>query len=131
MLTLDLDIQQRLVIVPLSPGPLQHAHLVLLQPPPGGRLQLLPADLLPGLLLPRGLEARLEARLHAHAQRRVEGDLGLVAPHLGRGVGLCGARGADAEEGVAQGLDLERARGVGGREDGEGLERGDGVGRGG
>lgn len=129
MLTLHLDIQQGLVVIPLPPRPLEHLDLVVVQLPPRRLLELAAADLLARLLLARRLEPGLEARLHAHAQGGVEGDVGLVAAHLGRRVGFCRARRvADREEGLAQGLDLEGARRVGCREDGEGFERGDGVG---
>lgn len=129
VLGLDLDIQQCLVVVALPPSLLEHLDLVLLQLPAGGLLQLAAADPLTSLLLTRGLDARLEARLHAHAHRRVERDLGLVAPHLGRRAGLGRPRRPDRQERVAQRLDLERPRRVGCREDREGLERRDGIGR--
>lgn len=127
MLILDLNLQQPLMIIALALRPLQHPHLILVQPPPSRILQLAPANLgLFALLLGRP-DARLEARLHADAQRRVEGDAVGVAAHIGRRrIRLGRRRRLDGDEGVAKGLDLERAGGVCGGDEVERFDGGDG-----
>lgn len=98
------------MIIALPLRPLQHPHLILVQPPPSRILQLPAANLgLFALLLGRP-DARLEARLHADAQRRVEGDVVGVTTHIGGRRIRLGRRGwLDGDEGIAEGLDLERA----------------------
>lgn len=120
MLTLNLQIQQNLMIIPLPPRPPQPLDLVLLQPPPRRLLQLLAPNLLPCLFLLARPQPRLEPRLHPHPPRRVKRRPLGVPAHLLAVV-------LDLQERVAQRLDLERPGRVGRAGHEEGLERGDGV----
>lgn len=90
MLPLDPHAQHPLMKIALPPRPLQHPHLVIIQPPARHVLQLLPRHLFLGLLLLLDLLLGLEARLHAHAQRRGKIDcLGVAADHV-HGCWCCG-----------------------------------------
>lgn len=120
MLTLHLQIQQHLMIIPLPPRPPQPLHLLLLQPPPRRLLQLLAPNLLPRLLLLARPQPRLEPRLHPHPPRRVKRRALGVPAHL-LAVAL------DLQKRVPQRLDLKRPGCVGGAGDEEGFQRGDGV----
>ena len=83
MLTLLFYIQQTLMIIALPTGALEGTDLMLIEATTSSSLKFLATDFLAGPLLLRRLDARLEARLHADAQRGVEGDDGGVAAQLG------------------------------------------------
>jgi hypothetical protein len=69
MTRFDLEIQRRLVEVPLPPRLLQLPHFIILQPSSDDHLQLFPTNLGLCLLLFRSLQPRFEARLHTYAER--------------------------------------------------------------
>ena len=101
MLPLDSNIQDGLMVVPLSPSPLQPFHFILIQTVTDGLLELSTTDLLPGPFGLVGLEARFEAGLHADADGGVEGDgVGITTK-----LDLDSGRVGDGQEGVAFGLD--------------------------
>lgn len=83
MLTLHLKLQQPLMVISLSPRPLQLPHLILVQPPPSCLLQLASADLRQSSLLLGRAQLGLVTRLHPDAERRVEGDGVGVASDVG------------------------------------------------
>lgn len=112
------------MIIPLPPRSLQPPHLLILQPPPHNILQLLPANLLPRPRLFVRFQPGFEARLHANAESRVEGDRFCVAADF-RGFVVIGVFG-DGEEFLALGLDGKCAGGVGGGDAEEGFLGGDG-----
>ncbi len=84
MLPLNPNIQDRLMIIPLAPRPLQTPHLILIEAPPDHILELLATDLLARLLLLVRLQAWLEPGLHADTPSRIERDLRSIASHLDR-----------------------------------------------
>lgn len=135
MLPLDPHIQNRLMIIPLPPRPLQPLHLPILQPPPHHILQLLPTNLLPCLRLLVRFQPRLEARLHPDAERRIERDLLRIPSdfrsfiRLARLPLLLLVR--DGQELLPLRLHREGAGRVGGRDAEEGLFGRDGFARGG
>jgi len=129
MLALDPDIQNRLVIIPLPPRPLQPLHLLILQPPAHHILQLLPTDLLSRLRLLARHQARLEARLHPDAERRVERNILRIPSDLRPLVRLCLV--GDGQELLALRLHGEGAGRVGRGDAQEGLFGRDGFARGG
>lgn len=126
MLPLNLHLKQLLMIITLSSGPLQPAHLILFQPPSDRLLQLATTNLGQRPLLLGRSQPRLEARLHAYSERGAKGrNLG-VAPqfhHAAAALGLL-----DRHKSVALRLQLKRARRVGRGYHVEGLERGHGLG---
>lgn len=63
--SLDLELQQPLMIIPLPPCPFQHLHLILRKPTAHRLLQFLSRDLALCALLLRCSEPGFEARLHA------------------------------------------------------------------
>lgn len=96
----------------------QLLHLVIAQLPPDKILQLLFADLLVVLLLLVRFVARLEARLHADAERRVEAGVVCVAADFAI---ACFRRLVYGEVLLALGLEAEGTRVVGDGDDQEAL----------
>ena len=94
------------MIIPLTPSALQPSHLILIQAPTDGLLELTTTDLLPGPFGLVGLEAWFEAGLHANAKGGVEGDGVGITTKLDMMTGRVG----DGQEGVACGLDGKGAR---------------------
>ncbi len=126
MLPLNPHIQNRLMIIPLPPRPLQPPHLPILQLPPHHILQFLPTNLLPRPRLLIRLQPRLEARLHLDPERRIERyGFGITSDfrRLRRSRGLVFG---DGEEFLALGLDGECTGCVGGGDTEKGFFGGDG-----
>ena len=108
--------------VTLSPSLLQLLDLMVLQLPANKVLELLLADRLVCLLLLRDPILRLEARLHADAERGVERNrFGVTAYILPAGLGV-----VEREESVARGLEGEGGWVVGYGDRGEGFGGRDG-----
>lgn len=106
MLGFNPHVHHQAVEVAFAPRLSQVLDLVIVQLTSYERLQLQATDPLLAFVFLVGLEARFEARLHAQAERGVEGDGFCVAAHLGparRGV-------FDGEELVANGLEGEGGR---------------------
>lgn len=131
MSILHLQIQQTLMIIAFPPCSLQHLHLVLIQPPAHGLLQLPPTNLRQGLFLLGRLELGLKPGLHTYAHGRIECDFVLVAAYFCRRSRLGRRVGLDGDERLAEGLQLKSAGGVGRGDDVEALEGGNGFRRGG
>lgn len=121
MRPLNLNIQHRLMEIPLPPSLLQHLHLLVLQPPPRLLFQFFPTNLRPHFLGFLVFVLRFKPRLHPQADFRRGSDLVGVAAD-----GRWGCAGVDAEVGVAHGAEVEEA-GLGwGGVDLEGFFGGDG-----
>ena len=122
MTGLDLQLERLLMKVTLSPSLLQLLDLMVLQLPANKVLELLLADRLVCLLLLRDPILRLEARLHADAERGVERNrFGVTAYILPAGLGV-----VEREESVARGLEGEGGWVVGYGDRGEGFGGRDG-----
>lgn len=85
--------------IPLPSRPPQTPNLLIHQLPPHKPLQLLPTNLLHSLAFLGGFDARLEARLHADAHGRFEGEGSCVAADVDC-VLITGTSFVDAEEGL-------------------------------
>jgi hypothetical protein len=111
-------LQSHLVEILLAPCLPQLLYLVIAQLLPNKILQLLLADPLMVLLLLVRFVARLEARLHANAERRVEAGVVCVAADFGT---ACFRRLVYGEVFLALGLEAEGTRVVGDGDDQEAL----------
>lgn len=132
MLPLNPHVENRLMIIPLPPRPLQPLHFLIFQPPPYHILQLLPTNLLPRLGLLARLQPRLETRLHPDAERRVERDVLRIPSYLRPLVRLRRhVFFGDSQKLLALRLDRERAGRIGGRDAEEGFFGRDGFAGGG